>query len=143
MLRLITALLILVLMSGVQFWLAGGNIFSNLIFATLIVFAFFFDFWEMIFFILFGVLVINWQPAPSVEIFLFALIPLVVFALHNVIRSQKWITAPIAIICGLLIFYVVVAPHFLISNPAAFLEDLFGGLLGGGLVFLALLRITK
>jgi hypothetical protein len=143
MIRLAIALLILILASGVQFWLAGGGIFFNLIFTTLIVFAFFFDFWEMAFFVLFGVLVVNWQPAMSVEIFLFAFLPLLTFALHNVFRSQRWITIPIAIVVELSIFYAASAPHFLLTNPAAFLEDLFVSLLAGGLVFLALMRVAK
>jgi hypothetical protein len=141
--RLITAFLILVLAAAIQFWLSGAGIFLNLIFAALIVFAFFFDFWEMALFVLLGVLVVNWQPAPSTEIFLFALIPLIVFALHGVFRSERWATVPIAIVCGLLIFYAVTAPHFLLSNPVAFLEDLFGSLIAGELVFWMMGRITK
>jgi hypothetical protein len=141
--RLVTAFLILVLASGIQFWLSGGGIFLNLIFAALIVFAFFFDFWEMALFVLLGVLVINWQPAPSTEIFLFAFIPLIVFALRGVVRSERWVTVPIAIVCGLLVFYAIADPHFLLSNPVAFLEDLFGSLIAGELVFWAMGRITK
>jgi hypothetical protein len=143
MMRLIIALLILVLASGVQFWLASGGVLFNLIFTTLIVFAFFFDFWEMAVFVLFGVLVVNWQPAMSVEIFLFALLPLLAFAFRNVFRSQRWATIPIAIAVGLLVFYLIVAPRFLLGSPVAFLEDLIGDLIAGGLVFLAMRRITK
>ena len=109
----------------------------------IIVFAFFFDFWEMALFVLFGVFVVNWQPAMSTEIFLFAFIPLLVFALHGVFRSQRWVTVPIAITCGLFIFYIATAPHFFLDNPVAFLEDLFGSLIAGELMFWAMCRITK
>ena len=143
MMRLTIALLILILASGVQFWLAGGGIFFNLIFAALIVFAFFFDFWEMALFVLFGVLVINWQPAMSMEIFLFAFLPLLTFAFHNVFRSQRWATIPIALACELFIFYIVVAPQFLWNNPATFFEDLSGILVAGVLVFLALRHVSE
>jgi hypothetical protein len=141
--RLTIALLILVLASGLQFWLADGGIFFNLVFVTLIVFAFFFDFWEMALFVLFGVFAVNWQPAMSVEIFLFALLPLLTFALHSVFRSQRWATIPIAIVLELFLFYVIAAPRFLWGNPVAFLEDLFVNLLAGALVFLALKRVSR
>jgi hypothetical protein len=143
MMSLIAAILILVLASALQFWLAGSGIFLNLIFVTLIVFAFFFDFWEMAMFVLFGVLVVNWQPAMSLEIFLFAFLPLLTFALHNVFRSQRWATIPIAIVCEFFLFYVIIAPRFLLGDPVAFFEDLFVSLMAGGLVFLALRRINK
>jgi len=139
--RLTIALLILILASGVQFWLAGGGVFFNLIFTTLIVFAFFFDFWEMAFFVLFGVLVVNWQPAISLELFLFALFPLLTFAFHSLFRSERWITIPVAIVCELFVFYGIVAPRFLFGSPIAFLEDLVVCLIAGGLVFLALRRV--
>jgi hypothetical protein len=137
------ALLILILASGIQFWLAGGGIFFNLVLTALIVFAFFFDFWEMALFVLFGVLVVNWQPAMSMEIFLFAFIPLLIFALHGAFRSQRWVTVPIAITCGLFVFYIVIAPHFFLNDPVAFLEDLFGSLIAGELIFWVMYRITK
>jgi hypothetical protein len=138
--RLAIAILILILASALQFWFAGGGMFFNLIFATLVVFAFFFDFWEMAAFILFGVFVVNWQPAISLEIFLFALIPLVIFAFHSAFKFERWIAVPIAIALGLSIFYLVIAPQSLLGDSAAFLEDLCGSLIWGAAVFLALRR---
>ena len=141
--RLAAAFLILVLAGCVQFWLSGAGVFLNLIFTMLIVFAFFLDFWEMALFVLLGVLIVNWQPTMSVEISLFACIPLATFACHGMFRSQRWAAIPIAITCGLFLFYAIAAPHFLWGNPAAFFEDLFGSLIAGWLVFLALRRVAK
>lgn len=138
--RLAIAILILILATGLQSLLAGGGLFFNLIFITLIVFAFFFDFWEMALFLLFGVFVINWQPTISLEIFLFVLIPLSIFVLHTIFTSERWIAIPVAIVLGLLLFYLVAAPQFLFSNPVAFLEDVCGSLVWGAAVFLALRR---
>jgi hypothetical protein len=143
MMRLAIAILILILASALQFWLAGGGIFFNLLFATLIVFAFFFDFWEIAAFVLFGVFVTNWQPAISLELFLFALIPLVIFALHNTFKSERWIAIPVAIVLGLSLFYLAIAPRFLTGDFVAFLEDLFGSLIWGAAVFWALRRGDK
>jgi len=106
------------------------------------VFAFFFDFWEMAMFVLFGVLVVNWQPAMSLEIFLFAFLPLLTFALHNVFRSQRWrlFDRDRMRVLPLLCHY---RTTLLLGDPVAFFEDLFVSLMAGGLVFLALRRINK
>jgi len=143
MTRLVIAILTLILASVLQFWLAGGGIFFNLIFATLIVFAFFFDFWEMAVFVLLGVLVINWQPAVSLELFLFALIPLVIFAFHSAFKSERWIAIPVAIVLGLSVFYLAIAPRFLAGDFVTFLEDLCGSLIWGAAVFWTLRRADK
>jgi hypothetical protein len=138
--RLAIAILILILATGLQSLLAGSGLFFDLIFATLIVFAFFFDFWEMAVFLLFGVFVVNWQPGIGLELFLFVLIPLLVFTFHTIFNSERWIAIPVSIVLGLSLFYLVAAPHYSFANPAPFLEDLCGGLAWGAAVFLALRR---
>ena len=70
-LRSILAILILLLACAFQFWFASAGVFVNFILATLIVFAFFFDIWELLVFVLFAIFVVNWQPGLSVDIFRF------------------------------------------------------------------------
>lgn len=136
--RFVRALLIFLLAAAIQFWLAGGGIFLDLLFAVLIVFAFFMDFWEMAFFILLGIFLLNWMPAPSLELVLFALIPLAFFFFRSALRLERWVVALSAIALGSVVFYLVIAPRLFIVQPGAFLEDLCGGLIAGALAFWAL-----
>ena len=108
--------------------------FINFILATLIVFAFFFDIWELIVFILFAVFVVNWQPAISVDIVLFGVIPLAAYAFHRIFAWTLWAGIPVAIVCGFLLLYVAVAPGMFLNNGMVILIDMFGGLVFGGVV---------
>lgn len=139
-LKFILAFLILVFACALQSWFASMNIFMDLILATLITFAFFFDIWELLVFILFSVFVINWQPAVSLEIVLFAIIPGIVYASHKFFALIPAVAIPIAIIIGFLVFYLVIAPTLFLADWRSFLMDVFGGLIFGELVFLALSR---
>jgi hypothetical protein len=141
--RLILALLILVFACALQSWFASIGMFMDFMFATLIVFAFFFDIWELVIFILFAVFVINWQPAISITIVLFAVIPLIVFAFHKFFSLIPWAAAPVAIIIGFFLLYVGVAPGIFFAQWQAFLTDLAGGLIFGELVFFVLNRSTQ
>jgi hypothetical protein len=136
--RSILAFLILIFACVLQSWFVSINIFIDLILATLIVFSFFFDIGELLVFVLFGVFVINWQPGISLEIILFAAIPFIVYGFYRLFALIPWITAPLAIIGGFLIFYIAISPGMLFSNAVGFLMDLFGGLIFGELVFFAL-----
>ena len=69
------ALLLVILLA--QVWLASAGIYLDLAFAALISFAFLFNFWELVVYILFTVLLINWQPTVSLEIFIIALFPII------------------------------------------------------------------
>jgi hypothetical protein len=140
-LRFILAVLILLLACSLQFWFASAGVFINFILAALIVFAFLFDIWELIVFVLFAVLVLNWQPAASVDIFIFAIIPIAAYAFHNVFAWTSWIAAPIAITCGFLILYLAIAPTAFLGAWELFVIDLLGGLIFGGLTFFTLERL--
>ena len=141
-LRSILAILILLLACALQFWFASANIFVNFILATLIVFAFFFDIWELVVYVLFAVLVVNWQPGASVDIFVFAVIPIAAYVFQKVFSWTAWAAAPIAIACGFLVLYLAIAPAAFLTNWEQFMADVFGGLVFGGLVFLTLERLT-
>ncbi|HUC01671.1 MAG TPA: hypothetical protein VMA75_02090 [Candidatus Paceibacterota bacterium] len=141
-LRFILAILILLLACSLQFWFASANVFVNFILAALIVFAFFFDFWEMLVFVLFAVFVVNWAPAPSVDIVVFGLIPLAAFAFHKAFRWSRWAGAPVAIVAGFLLLYLAIAPAAFLPGWESFLTDLFGGLVFGALVFFTMDRLA-
>ena len=141
--KFILALLLLIFACALQAWFASIGVFIDLILATTIIFALFFDIWELLIFVLFSVLVINWQPAFSVEILLFGLIPLIVQGFYRFFGLIAWATAPFAIIFGFLFFYLGVAPTMFLVNIVPFSMDLFGGLIFGTLVYLALGRANK
>jgi hypothetical protein len=141
--RLIIAILILFLACGLQFLLGSAGVFVNLILATLIAFAFFFDFFEMAVFILFAIFVINWQPAFSIELALFVIIPLAAFAFHKFFAWSAWAGIPVMIVCGFLVLYLAVAPGAFIGNFPAFVLDIIGSLLLGELVLVALKRAER
>ncbi len=140
-LRSILAILILLLACAFQFWFASVGVFINFILATLIVFAFFFDIWELLVFVLFAIFVVNWQPIMSVDIFLFAIIPIVAYAFHKVFAWTAWVAAPVAIVCGFILLYLAIAPAAFLTNWNLFFIDLFGALIFGGLVFLIFDRL--
>jgi hypothetical protein len=140
-LRSIIAILILLLACALQFWFASAGTFINFILATLIVFAFFFDIWELLVFTLFAIFVVNWQPAPSADIFLFGILPIAAYAFHKVFAWTVWAAIPAALVCGFFLLYLAIAPSAILGNGGLFLVDLFGGLVFGGLVFLTLDRI--
>jgi hypothetical protein len=140
-LRSLLAILILLLACAFQFWFASTGTFINFILATLIVFAFFFDIWELLVFVLFAIFVINWSPVMSVAIFVFAIIPIAAYAFHKVFTWTVWTAAPAAIVCGFILLYVAIAPTALLVDWRLFLIDLFGGLVFGGLAFLVLDRL--
>jgi len=131
----------LLLACALQFWFASAGVFINFILATLVVFAFYFDIWELLVFILFAVLVINWQPAMSVDIFVFSLIPIAAYAFHKVFAWTPWMAAPVAIVCGFFLLYLAIAPAAFLANSGSFLIDLLGGLIFGGMVFFTLDRL--
>ncbi len=93
-------------------------------------------------FVLFAVFVSNWAPVPSVDIFVFGIIPIAAFAFHKVFAWTVWAAAPFVIICGFLLLYLAIAPLSFLANWELFFVDLFGGLVFGGLVFLAFDRIS-
>ena len=139
--RTILAILILLLACALQFWFASAGIFINFILATLIVFAFYFDILELLVFVLFGIFVVNWQPAASTDIFIFGIIPIAAYAFHRVIAWSVWAAAPAAIVCGFFLLYLALAPAAFLTNVEPFLIDIVGGLIFGGLIFFVFDRL--
>lgn len=141
--RFILGVLVLLLACGFQFWFASAGVFVNFILATLIAFAFFFDVWELVVFVLFAVFVINWQPAASIDIILFAIIPIIVHVLRRMFSFAPWIAMPVAVICATLILYIVIAPIASFHAPLLLATDLFGELVFSGLIFATFRRLPR
>lgn len=141
--RFVIAILILLLACGLQFLFASAGVFINLILAALVAFAFFFDFFEVAVLVLFATLVVNWQPAFSIEIMLFILIPLVAFAVCTFFSLTPSIGIPAVIAGGFLVLYLAAAPGAFIGNLSIFALDLIVSLLFGELVLAALKKAEK
>lgn len=139
--RFILAILILLLACALQFWFASAGIFVNFILASLIAFAFYFDVWDLLVLVLFAVFIVNWQPSASLDIVIFGIIPIGAHAFHAIFRWTPWVAAPAAVIVGFAVLYLAVAPGAFVSHWPAFFEDLLGGLVFGGLAFVALDRL--
>ena len=131
MLKFFSALAVLLLAIFLQSFLAGVGWYFDLALATLIAFASMFDFWELLVFDLLAVFMLNWQPAPSTTLIVFALIPLAAFAFRAFTHWHGWIGTAIAIACGFLIFYIASAPTQFLGHLGLFLMDLAAGLIVG------------
>ena len=140
MTRFILALLFLALAFVMQFWFASFGVYVNFILATLITLAFLFDIWDVSFFILAAIFIVNWQPAVSVEIVLIAVLPLAAFLLNRYSLSEPWAANLLCIFLGLLILYLVIAPGAFLASWKIFFIDLAASLIFGAIVFGALNR---
>jgi hypothetical protein len=133
--RLAVAFLVLVASFTLQFWFASANIFIDFILTALILFAFYFEIWELLVFIFLSFYVVAWAPLFNVEIILFCAIPLLVYTFHKIVALERWAGIPIAVIVGLIVFYAGSAPQFFFSNLIALLLDIFGSLIFAAAVF--------
>ena len=141
--RSFVALLVLFLACGFQFFLGSAGIFVNLILAALIAFAFYFDWLELAVFVLFSVFVVNWEPAVSPAIVIFAAIPFVAYAFRRFFTWTPWAGVPIVTICSFIVFYLAIAPRmFAVALPSVLL-DIAGSLVFGELVLAVLVRAER
>lgn len=137
-LRVFFAAVLLALAFILEFWLGSIGVFINFALAALIAFAFLFDVFELIFLILIVLLMMNWQPAPSVELALFVGLPLVAYFFHKFSTWEAWLGNLSGIGLAVIIFYLALGPRLIVSG--AFLLDLFTCLVFGGAVFALLNR---
>ena len=109
--------------------------YFDLSFAALISFALLFGLWELIVLVLFAVFILNWQPAVSIEILIFALYPIAVHFVRNIFQWQQWLKNLVAITVGFLVLYIGAGGTGFIHHPQTFLLDLLAGLVFGALIF--------
>lgn len=123
-----------------QFWLVGAHVYINLAFAAVISFALIFDFWEFLALDLLAVFIVNWEPAASAEILVFALYPILVHVSRNLSAWQAWLKNLGAIVFGFALLYLVAAGAAFPAYWRPFLIDVAGGLLAGAAIFSPLYR---
>lgn len=90
----------------------------------LIAYAFIFDLWELLVFILLAILFLNWQPVLSGELMVFGLIPLFVAAAESMIKWHTWLRVLAAAFLGTTLFSFAVAGVHFLAHPSLFLVDL-------------------
>lgn len=137
-LKLSAGLVIFFIALVLQFWFAQAGVSLNLSFAALISLAFIFGFWELIVLVLLGVFIMNWQPAASVEILIFALYPIAAHFSRGIFHWQAWIEPLIAVLVGFFILYLAAAPAAF--HLPQFLLDVAAGLIFSAIVFFPLHR---
>ncbi|HVN26130.1 MAG TPA: hypothetical protein VMT99_00550 [Candidatus Paceibacterota bacterium] len=135
MMRFILALLFLALAFVLQFWFATLGVFVNFVFAALVAFAFLFDIWDVLFFLLAAIFIINWQPALSPELLIFAAVTVAAYLAHRYSKWEPWAASLAFIVLGLFTLYLAVAPRFLVADFGSFVIDVAGCLMFGGIVF--------
>lgn len=134
--RILKAFLLLVVALILQFFFGEATgVWISFVLAALITLSFFVSFVELALLVLLAVLVLNWQPAVSLEIVVFALLPIAAFLLRGSLPWQPWLTSSFFIFLGLFALYVVFGLKTLIVNPNTFSVDILASLLFGVLVF--------
>jgi predicted MPP superfamily phosphohydrolase len=134
--RFLGAFLTLVLAILIQLYLSSAaGIWINMALGVLIAAAFFTNFLELIFLVLFSVFILNWQPAISLEIVVFSLLPLSAFFIGKFIPFRPRLSNTIMILLGVPVFYLILGFDFLIARPNIFLLDLLLSLVSGVLAF--------
>ena len=134
--KFLTAVIALILAIVLQLFLGEVlGVWTNIVLASLVTAAFFLNFLELLFLILLAVFVLNWQPAPSLEMALYAALPISTLLMHKFFPFKSWLGNLVAIFLALLIFYLAVGPRFLITSPVVFLWDLAIGLVLGSIFF--------
>ena len=104
--------------------LARAGIHVDLAFAALISFALVLSLPELLILILISVLVLNWQPGVTAEMLVLAVYPLAVHGLRRFFHVGHWIENALAVLVGVVVLYVIVAPGAIIEYPRLFLIDL-------------------
>lgn len=77
----------------------------DLTLAVLITSAFFLDLGEILLLALWGFWGLSWQPGPSLEFWLFLLIPFAIWLARNIFQSTLWFANLGMVVLGILLFY--------------------------------------
>ena len=142
-LKLSAGFVVLLIAAVLQFFFASAEILLNFSFAALITFAFVFGFWELLVLVIFTVFIANWQPGPSVEIFILAAFPLAVYFCRNLLRWKTWLENFLAIALGYLLLYCGAAPARILHEWPSLLANIAAGILFSALIFFPLYRWGK
>lgn len=139
--RFLAGLAVLALALMLQFLFVDAGVQGTFSYAALIGFAFVFGFRELVFFVLLAVFMVNWQPAASPEILVYALYPFVVLFCRNFLHWQVWLEGLLAIIIGFMALYLAISPASLAGS--AFFTDVILGAIFCSAVIVPLHRWGK
>jgi len=137
-LRLLTAFFVLLLAVVLQSRLGVFGMYGNVVLAALVAFAFLFDIWELAAFVLLAIFLMNWQPAVSSGLLVFAFLPLAVRGARAIIHPDRWVGSAIAIVASVFLFYLFIAPGMIVNSFVPFLVDVIISLIFGELVIWAM-----
>jgi hypothetical protein len=115
----------------------------DLVLASLLVFIFYLNFFELAFLASVAALFLNWRQAPNIEISLLILLPLLAFAAMRFIPWHKETTGFAVSITGIAIFYAVTNFSGSIANMALVLEAGISAILFAGIIFYTFRFIYK
>jgi len=132
--KYISVALVFILALMLELWFAPGGMRGDFVIATLIVFAFLLEFWELVVFILFGIFLLNSSFHPDVAMLLLALVPLATYAARRRYSLNPWLGVPVGIILGIAVFYAVVAPAMAFHTAGFLLVDIIVCVLFGELI---------
>ncbi len=134
MIKYLSAVLIFVLAFMLQLWFAPGGMRGDFVLAALVVFAFLFDFWELVIFILLGIFLLNLPLYSKIAAVLFVAIPLAVYFMRRRFPLHQWFGVVAGIVGGIVIFYAVAAPVVAWHAAGFLLIDIFACVIFGELV---------
>lgn len=92
----------------------------DFVFASLITLSFFLGFFEIVFLTLLSGLIFSWKPTLGIEMYLFILLPLLLYLFRKIIFPlEGWLTNMVSIFFGVVALYLVssfftATEHFLI-----------------------------
>ncbi|MBI5220853.1 MAG: hypothetical protein HY978_03410 [Candidatus Liptonbacteria bacterium] len=99
-------------------------VLSDLPLMVLIGLAFMLDLGELAVLVLLSVYFLNWQPRPSLDLLLFAVLPILAWAWHRAWPMVLWLSVPLAAVLGVTIFWAVLGWTFLWNDPLVFGETI-------------------
>lgn len=132
--KYLLAIFVFILAVMLQLWFASGGMRGDFVLAALIVFAFLFEFWELVAFILFGIFLLNLWPSFNLAMLMFALVPLAIYVLRRRFSLDLWLGVAASIAGGIIVFYAVTAPLAAFSAAGPLILDLIACVLFGELV---------
>jgi hypothetical protein len=130
----IAVILVFALALMLQLWFAPAGVRGDFVLATLIIFAFLFDIWELAAFVLFAVFLLNPFPAFHFDILIFALIPFAVYFLRQRFSWDPWFGGAFGIICGISLLSIAIAPIVAFHTLGYLLLDVLACILFGELI---------
>ncbi len=111
-------------------------VLADLPLLVLIGLAFTLDLGELVVLILLSTYFLNWQPRPSLDLLLFAALPMLAWAWHRAWPMVLWLNISLAAVLGVAIFWVAADWAFIWANPLRFGEAIGLAIVGANCTIL-------